>query len=167
MFKQSWMMILALVVLSVMSSLCTILVLNHHNGLASSDVLRVKRIELVDAKGRVGGILELESNRPGEPTTRLTLRGPNGRDSIVMNVNSKGDGTISFSNPFWNEGAVTLGHLLNSDDGADKNGAWGLRIRSADGRYTGIGFFDSGAPIVPSVYANDKITKGKNPNSKQ
>jgi hypothetical protein len=70
---------------------------------------------------------------------------------------SRGDGALGFANDYWNEGAIILGHLQNVDDGTesksrnvpDESAAWGLRIRSPQNRFTGIGFLNSGRPIAP------------------
>jgi hypothetical protein len=171
MIKQNWLTALAIVVLSVVCSLSTNLMLNRRKEAIVPEVVRAKSVELIDAKGHVGGTFELVNNGQGGVMPRIVLRGPNGRDSIVMSVDTRGDGTISFSNDFWNEGAITLGHLQNVDDGSesrnasvpDNSGAWGLRIRSADSRFTGIGFFNSGASIIPLSDTNEKSVKIKTP----
>jgi hypothetical protein len=171
MIKQNWLTVLAIVVLSVVCSLTTNLMLNLRKDAVVPEVVRARSVELVDAKGHVGGTFELVNDGQGGTMPRIALRDPNGRDSIVMRVDARGDGTLSFSNDYWNEGAIILGHLQNVDDGSesrnanvpDKRGAWGLRIRSADSRFTGIGFFNSGASIIPLSDTNEKSAKVKNP----
>jgi hypothetical protein len=56
---------------------------------------------------------------------------------------------LSIANEHWNEGAVVLGYLNlvdtqsidHSINDADRQGAWGLQIRSPQNKYTGVGFF--------------------------
>ena len=157
MANQSWKVPIASVVLSVLASIIVSIALKPKAVSSQRDVLRVKGIELVDDRGRVLGAFELVGNGRENALPRLVLRDIDGRDSIKMEVDSRGDGTLGFSNDHWNEGAVILGHLQNVDDRSeskskqtdDKTGAWGLRIRSEDNRFTGIGFLNSGEPITP------------------
>lgn len=145
------------VISSALTSIAVSVALRPKTEPPQHDILRVKGIELVNNQGRVLGVFELADDGPGTTRPRLVLRDSNGRDSITMEVNTRGDGTLGFSSDRWNEGAVVLGHLQNADDGSeskskqteDKTGAWGLRVRSVDNRFTGVGFTNSGEQITP------------------
>jgi hypothetical protein len=157
MAKHDWKVVLISVTLSALAAIGVNIVLNRKSDSISNDVLHVKGIELVDTQGRVLGAFELTHNGQSNDVPQLVMRDSDGRDSIKVDVDARGDGTLSFSNDHWNEGAVILGHLQNVDDGSeskskrveDKTGAWGLRIRSSDNKLTGIGFLNSGEPITP------------------
>jgi len=157
MAKQDWKIVLISVTLSALTAIGVSILFNRKSELVSNDVLRVKGIELVDTQGRVLGAFELTHNGRNNDVPQLVMRDSDGRDSIKIDVDPRGDGALSFSNDHWNEGAIVLGHLQNVDDGSeskskrveDKTGAWGLRIRSSDNRLTGIGFLNSGEPITP------------------
>jgi hypothetical protein len=157
MANQNWKILTTSVILSALTSIAVSVALKPKIESSQRDILRVKGIELVDDRGRVLGAFELTAGGRGNAAPRLVLRDIDGRDSIRMEVDSRGDGTLGFSSDHWNEGAVILGHLQNVDDGSepkskqaeDKMGAWGLRIRSEDNKFTGLGFLNSGEPITP------------------
>jgi hypothetical protein len=150
--KQNLLTVVISVISSIVLSISANLLLDSHREHAPSDVVRAKRMELIDAQGRVLGTFELVQNGHGGAVPQLVMRDSSGRDSIEMGVDGRGDGILSFSNDYWNEGAIILGHLQNVDDGTesksrdapDKIGAWGLQVRSPQNKYTRIGFFNSG-----------------------
>jgi hypothetical protein len=153
MTKQNLLTVTSSVVLSVVASTIANLAFDRQREPVLPDVIRAKRVELIDGQGRIRGVFELAKG--GEP--HLVMRDTDGRDSIEMFVDGRGDGALGFSNDYWNEGAVILGHLQNVDDGTqsttkaieDKSGAWGLRVRSSKNKFTSIGFLNSGKPMVP------------------
>ncbi|MEI9977952.1 MAG: hypothetical protein WDN23_02965 [Edaphobacter sp.] len=157
MSKQNLLTVVISVVSSIVLSIVANLVFDRQREHAPPDVVRVKRVELIDAQGRVMGAFELVQDGHGRALPHLVMRDSSGRDSIEMSVDGRGDGVLGFSNDYWNEGAIILGHLQNVDDGTesknrdvpDKTGAWGLRVRSPQGQYTGMGFFNSSRPIEP------------------
>lgn len=121
------------------------------------DVVRARSVELIDAQGVVRGTFGLINAGKYGVVPRLVMRDADGRDSIEMGLDIREDGELGFASDHWNEGAVELGHLTMVDDGTAstskdveyKSGAWGLRVRSVDSRFTGVGFLNSGRPIVP------------------
>jgi hypothetical protein len=121
------------------------------------EVVRAKRVELIDSQGSVRATFELAKNGSDGVAPHLVMRDADGRDSIEMSVDSRGNGALSFASEHWNEGAVILGHLDLVDSNrpdqqlkrVDKSGAWGLQTRSPQNKYTGVGFFNSGRPIAP------------------
>ena len=157
MTKQSLLTVTASVVLSVVASTITNLAFERQREPILPDVVRAKRMELVDELGRIRGVFELTKSGQDSVQPRLVMRNADGSDSIEMGLDSRGDGALGFSNDYWNEGAVILGHLQNVDDGTqsttkaieDKSGAWGLRVRSPKNKFTDVGFLNSGRPMVP------------------
>jgi hypothetical protein len=157
MTKQSLLTVTASVVLSVVASTITNLAFERQREPILPDVVRAKRVELVDEQGRIRGVFELTKSGQDSVQPRLVMRNADGSDSIEMGLDSRGDGALGFSNDYWNEGAVILGHLQNVDDGTqsttkaieDKSGAWGLRVRSPKNKFTDVGFLNSGRPMVP------------------
>jgi hypothetical protein len=157
MTKQSLSTVVLSVVLSVVASTAVNLAFDRQREPVLPDVVRAKRVELIDAQGRIRGTFELAKAGGDDVVPRLVMRDADGRDSIEMGLNARGDGGLAFANDYWNEGAVILGYLLNVDDGTqsrskdveDKSGAWGLRVRSKQNKFTGVGFMNSGGPIAP------------------
>jgi hypothetical protein len=157
MTKQSLYTIVLSVVLSVAASTMANLAFDRQREPVLPDVIRAKRVELIDAQGRIRGTFGLASDGRNGVLPRLVMRGADGRDAIEMGIDGKGNGVLSFASEHWNEGALILGHLDLVDykvanqqiEDVDKSGAWGLQIRSPQSKYTGIGFFNSGRPLVP------------------
>lgn len=157
MTKQSLSTVALSVVLSVVASTAANLLFDRQREPVLPNVVRAKRVELIDAEGRVRGTFELADHGHFGVTPHLIMRDADGRDSIYMGLDVRGDGSLAFANDYWNEGSLILGHLQNVDDGTeskskdieDKSGAWGLRVRSKENKFTGVGFLNSGRPIVP------------------
>jgi hypothetical protein len=157
MTKQSLATVTLSVVLSVVSSTAANLAFDRRREPVLPDVVRAKSVELIDAYGRIRGTFELAKDGRGGVMPRMVMRDADGRDSIQMFVDRRGDGVLGFASDHWNEGAVILGHLQNVDDGTeskskdveDTTGAWGLRVRSTGSKFTGVGFLNSGRPIAP------------------
>jgi hypothetical protein len=57
------------------------------------DVVRAKRVELIDSEGRIRGAFELVGTEKGKVVPHLIMRNDRGDDSIEMGVNSRGDGS--------------------------------------------------------------------------
>ena len=163
MTKQSMYTVALSVVLSVAASTAVNLAFDKQREPVLPDVVRAKRVELIDTQGRIRGAFELAKD--GVPD--LVMRDADGRDSIYMGLDSRGDGGLGFANDYWNAGAVILGHLQNVDDGTqsrskdveDKSGAWGLRVRSKENKFTGVGFMNSGRPIAPLADNIDSVER--------
>jgi hypothetical protein len=157
MTKQNFLTIVISVVLSVAFSTVANLTLERQREPVLPDVVRAKRVELIDAQGHIRATFELASDGRNGVLPHLAMRDVDGRDSIEMGVDDRGNGALGFASEHWNEGAVILGHLDLFDSEAagqqikdvDKSGAWGLQVRSPQNKYTGIGFFNSGKPIAP------------------
>jgi len=165
MSRQNFYTVVLCVILSVIASTAANLVIDRRREPISADVVRAKSVELIDAQGRIRGIFELAKDGNGGVLPHLVMRDVDGRDSIEMGVNGRGDGALEFASDHWNEGAVILGHLQNVDDGTeskskkveDRSGAWGLRVRSINNRFTSVGFLNSGEPIAPLSNANQHV----------
>jgi hypothetical protein len=97
--------------LSFIASAAANLVFVRQHESIQSDVIRVKKVELIDAQGRIRGTFELASDGHNGVLPRLVMRDADGRDSIEMGVDNNGNGVLSFASEHWNEGAVVLGHL--------------------------------------------------------
>jgi hypothetical protein len=157
MTKQSLYTLVLSVVLSVVASTAATLLFDRQREPVLPEVVRAKRVELIDAQGRIRGTFELADQGHYGVTPRLIMRDADGRDSIDMGLDSRGDGELAFANDYWVAGALVLGHLQNVDDGTqsrskdieDKSGAWGIRVRSKQNKFTGVGFMNSGRPIAP------------------
>jgi hypothetical protein len=157
MTKQSLYTIVLSIVLSVVASTAANLLFDRQREPVLPEVLRAKRVELIDEQGRIRGTFELADQGHYGVTPRLIMRDADGRDSIYMGLDVRGDGGLAFANDYWNGAAMVLGHLQNVDDGTeskskdveDKSGAWGLQVRSKQNKFTGVGFMNSGRPIAP------------------
>ena len=157
MTKQSLYTIALSVLLSVAASTAVNLAVDKQREPVLPDVVRAKRVELIDAQGRIRGTFGLAKNGGDDVGPHLVMRDADGRDSIYLGLDLRGDGELAFPNDYWNGGALVLGHLQNVDDGTqsrskdieDKSGAWGLRVRSKQNKFTGVGFMNSGKPIAP------------------
>jgi hypothetical protein len=157
MTKQSLSTLVLSVVLSVIASTAANLAFDRQREPVLPDVVRAKSVELIDSQGRIRATFELVKDGRDSVVPHLVMRDANGRDSIEMGVDARGNGALSFASEHWNEGAVILGHLNLVDPNGpdpetkevDKSGAWGLQTRSPQSKYTGIGFFNSGRPIAP------------------
>ncbi len=142
-------------VLSIGASVAATLAFERHREVLP-DLIRTKQFEVVDGGGRVlirmAGVKH--GNDPAVPV--VTLLDADGRDSITMAVDPRGDGILNFASDRWH-GTIVLGHLVMVDDETqsksrdvpDTSGAWGMRVRSPDNKFTYFGFLNSGKPMVP------------------
>ena len=125
----------------IMALLAVLLVSNHHDGATKTplqagvpqpDVLRVRRIELVDHEGRLTAQLG-ESSNGFAPAEGLTLFDSNGRQAVILALNNRGYGTLSFASK-QNLGKVQVGYSTGSDQVTplsqeDPLGGWGILVR--------------------------------------
>jgi hypothetical protein len=157
MSKSSLISIVASVLLSMVFSLGCVAFFERHRDVKAPDVMQTRKIELVDSSGKVRATLEVAKTAMGDELPRLTFSDTRGDRVVELGLDQRGDGSLSFSNDYWAEGAVILGHLQNVDDNSqskskaveDRTGAWGLRVRGRDGKYIGLGIANSGVPFAP------------------
>lgn len=160
MSRSNLITIAASAILSVTLSVLANFLLDKQREPQLPDVVRAKRVELIDPNGRIRGAFELAPEQGGDVYPQLVMRDIDGRNSIEMSVRDQGYGALSFSNDHWNEGAVTLGYLGMDTDvsmGKEKDqeraktlGRWGLLVRSPRSHaVTGIGFVNDGTPLTP------------------
>jgi hypothetical protein len=114
MTKQSLSTVALSVVLSVVASTAANLLFDRQREPVLPDVVRAKRVELIDAEGRVRGTFELADHGHFGVTPHLIMRDADGRDSIYMGLDVRGDGSLAFANDYWNGGSLILGHLKMS-----------------------------------------------------
>ena len=157
MSRQNLLTVTMSIVLSIAASTAANLAFDRQREPVLPNVIRAKSVELIDAQGVVRGTFGLVNAGKHGVVPSLVMRDADGRDSLVLGLDIRGDGDLSFASDHWNEAALELGHLTMVDDGTastsknveDKSGAWGLRVRSVDNKFTGIGFLNSAKPIVP------------------
>ncbi len=119
MTKQSLSTVALSVILSIVASTAANLAFDRQREPVLPDVVRAKRVELIDAEGRIRGTFELAKDGRDGVVPRLVMRDADGRDSIEMGLDVRGDGGLAFANDYWNGGALILGHLQNVDDGTE------------------------------------------------
>lgn len=166
MTRHPMILLISAVVLSVLASVAATLVIDRQREPILPDVVRAKKVELIDAQGRIRAVFELAPIQGGETVTRLVMRDADGRDSISMSVDKLGFGSLGFSNNHWNEGAVQLGYLGTREDvslGEERNaraartiGAWGVAVRSPRGDYTGLGFRSNDQLLAPTLKSDPR-----------
>jgi hypothetical protein len=117
----------------------------------NADVVRAKRFELVDEKGKVRSTLRLVQLE-GHAQPQLVFRDESGLDSVVLSLDLRGDGTLLFnSGPF--EGKVSVGYLELGDvpDSTDNLPGWGMVVRGPDALHsTALGIMNSGELLQPA-----------------
>lgn len=154
--RSRWIIGLSVAFSSIVSTAVNLAFERRHLSL-TPPVIQTSRLEIVDKDGNVRATLGLRKHDSGNLQPQLSLRDADGRESIVLEVDGRGDGYLAFANDYWQEGAIILGHLVNVDDNTqsrtktteDKSGAWGLRVRSSQNRFTSMGFFNSGKVMIP------------------
>ncbi len=157
MSRTSLISVVTSVVLSIVLSLGSVSFFERHREMSVPEVIQARKIELVDSTGKVRATLELVKPAKGDELPRLTFSDMRGDNVVELGLDQRGDGSLSFSNDYWAEGAVILGHLQSVDDTSqsnskaveDRTGAWGLRVRGRDGKYIGLGMANSGVPFAP------------------
>ncbi len=146
--------------LSLVASVSANLWLDRQREPVLPDVVRAKRVELIDASGRIRGAFQLTPTQEGDVVPGLVMSDADGREAIMMGVSRQGFGTLAFSSDHWNEGAVALGYLGKGDDvwegeekereKAKERGIWGLEVKSPKGQYTMVGYKSDGMLLEPN-----------------
>jgi hypothetical protein len=126
---------------AVLTVLLAVLLLNNRHdrldktplqaGVPQTDVLRARRVEIVDHEGRLTAVLGRGSGSAA-PAAGLTLFDPSGREAVVLALNDRGYGTLYFASK-QNLGKVSVGYFTGSDQVAplseeDPGGGWGVRV---------------------------------------
>jgi hypothetical protein len=153
---------IGMVLLCVACSVLACIGTNQYDKRKPVDILRTKKVEIVDDEGRIRGILGLVGDRASESQPRLVLRDTDGREVILLNVSRNGEGFLGFSSKDI-EGVVIIGELPGSDTvGSNDNvGVWGLMVRASDGRRSSMGFLKSGDPVGLSRSQSESTTGKK------
>lgn len=118
--------------------LAVLLVGNHHGessrtqlqaGVSQPDVLRVRRIEIVDKEGRLTAVL---GEDPQGIKGGLSLFDANGRRAVMLGISDRGFGGLYFQAKHT-EAKVTVGYFTENDEVVplskeDPEGMWGIRV---------------------------------------
>ncbi len=158
--QRSLSTIAASVFFSIVASVLANLWLDRQREPVLPDVVRAKRIELIDASGRIRGAFQLTPTQEGDVVPGLVMSDADGRQAIMMGVSRQGFGTLAFSSDHWNAGAVALGYLGTGDDvwegeekereKAKERGIWGLEVRSPNSQSTMVGYKSNGMLLEPN-----------------
>jgi hypothetical protein len=121
----------------------------HHD--VSNDtpeVVRTKRLEIVDRSGKVRAVAGTEENASANP--KIILYDEAAREAAILTLNSKGLGTLYFQSK-ETEGKVAVGYLWGSDtvptSESDPLGSWGIRVLGPNGQQNGFGLTIGGRPL--------------------
>jgi hypothetical protein len=126
------------VVLTVL--LVVLLVTNRHDrsakpplqaGVPQADVLRARRVEIVDREGRLTAMLG-EGSDGYVPAEGLTLFDSLGRKAVILTLDNRGYGMLYFQGKNT-MGKVTVGYFTGNDEVVppskeDPGGMWGIRV---------------------------------------
>lgn len=98
-------------------------------GVTQPDVLRVRRVEIVDQQGRLTMVLGQQSERGRKG---LFLLDPDGREAVELGLNDRGYGTLYFQSKQM-DAKVSVGYFTENDEVVplsqeDPGGAWGIRV---------------------------------------
>ncbi len=105
-----WNAVVTVVLIAILFSMFSI-----RNGVKAAEaveVVRTRRLEIIDQRGKTKAVLEANEADPSNP--ELTLYDDEGRKAVFMTVNSKGYGTMYFQSKQI-EGKVWVGYLWGSD----------------------------------------------------
>ena len=135
----------------------------HPRERRNADVLRAKRVELVDNSGRVRASLGMTDR--SDQTPALSLFDQNGREAVFLSVNERGYATMFFQSR-QTEGKVALGYLTGSDvvipaGEDDPLGAWGIRVRGKNLDTLSYGFMDRGTSLSDFAPGVSRRTSSK------
>jgi hypothetical protein len=136
------------VILSVVLSVLATFVVGRYQSHRTSDVVRAKKIELVDDHGHVRGAFEL-GEWDGKVVPSISLLDDQGAKAVLLQLNPRGEGTLYFSSSRVREGIVSLGYLQSDDTDApeDPLGGWGLVVQDSETNRTSMGLKNSGKPF--------------------
>lgn len=137
------------IVLSITLSVLATLFVDRHQRHQPSDVVRAKKIELVDDAGRVRGEFKLVLASLGREEPSLELLDDQGLQAVVLQLNHRGEGTLYFNSSRIREGIVSLGYLQFDDmiGPEDPMGGWGLKVQESETNITRMGLSNSGKPL--------------------
>lgn len=142
--------ILGTVVTSVILSLAATLLIVPRAVSRRSDIIRGRQIELTDAKGSTRLKMSIRSIE-GYEIPEITMLGADGRPSVLLSVNQRGEGTLYFSSS-KKEGKVALGYIWGSDSPLDVSedplGFWGVRVLGSNGQAESMGISNDGRSII-------------------
>lgn len=96
MTKQSLYTIALSVLLSVAASTAVNLAVDKQREPVLPDVVRAKRVELIDAQGRIRGTFGLAKNGGDDVGPHLIMRDADGRDSIYLGLDLRGEANWHF-----------------------------------------------------------------------
>jgi hypothetical protein len=143
---------LGTIIASIVLSIVATLLIVPRPVAGSSDTIRGRQIELTDAKGRTR-LKMSAATIDGYERPEITMLGADGRPSVVLSVNQRGEGTLYFSSP-EKEGKVALGYVWGSDvqpkSLEDPLALWGLRVLGRNGQAQSIGIGNDGHSVVPT-----------------
>ncbi len=143
----------ASVLASSLMSVVVTLAIVRMNSPDHSDIVRAKRIEIVDSERGTRGFFGFSDHNMEATVPRLALLDSNGRESVRLSTDPHGKSELEFASDQWNEGAVILGRIEMSDEhrDGDKGGdGWGLVVRSRANAFTRMGYLDTGQSIAPN-----------------
>ena len=142
---------LGTILASVLLSVGAALWIAHHHRSENAAPIRTRAIELIDEQGRVRatiGTVRVE----GHEQPQVTLLAEDGRASVLLSVNSRGEGTLFFSS-LEQEGKVALGYIWGSDsqpkNGQDPFGMWGVRVLGRNLQAEALGIGNDGRSVRP------------------
>ncbi len=115
------------------------------------DVLRVRRVEIVDQQGRLTAVLGQQSELS---TGGLSLLDSAGRKVVVLALNDRGYGTLYFGSKQM-DGKVSVGYFAGGDQAVplseeDPLGGWGIRVIKPEQGSQVFGVQGDGQPIPTS-----------------
>ena len=98
-------------------------------GVAQADLVRARRIEVVDEEGRLTAVLGHDTQGL---TGGLSLFDPNGRSAVKLGLNDRGYGALYFQAKHT-DAKVTVGYFTGNDEAVplseeDPEGMWGIRV---------------------------------------
>ena len=103
----------------------------HEEAPRSQEVVRARRLEIMDSAGKLRAVLD--SDREAEP--ELVLLDKQGHKALLMTTNNLGYATVYFQSQST-EGKVSVGYLWGSDSiepgVEDPLARWGVRLRGKD-----------------------------------
>jgi hypothetical protein len=142
---------IATVVLSIVVSCGAAVLIARTSTVDPVQLIRTRSIELLDKDGKVRARLSVVKDGMDE-RPEVSLLTPEGRPSVLLTLNGRGEGTLYFSSP-QTEGKVAVGYVWGSDvppqSEEDLLGFWGLRVLGQSGLTEAVGIGNDGQPRLP------------------
>ncbi len=146
--------------MSVVLSVAATLLVEHHNQRQADktmDVLRARKIELMDAHGQVRGEFRMGVGANGEAVPMVLLRDKRGQEAVNLYLTPKGEGTLAFNSLLpgnFREGIVSVGHfeLGDTEPAEESSGAWGISVMDSRHTSTSMGVQNTGKPLGLSAH---------------